>query len=617
MEGAFRAAGEGAPLMSITPLAIGRDRVESALRVVRERLLAEMHPDGHWEGRLSSSALATATAISAMAAACPDANGHLIEGGLGWLVRDQNSDGGWGDTPDSPSNLSTTMLAVSALTLAAPGGQSPALAKAEDYLARHAGRTAEERAAALAAVYGKDRTFAAPILVNAALAGLIPWDRVPRLPFELSVLPHGWYRVLRLHVVSYALPALIAVGLVLHRRNPPRSQLTRMWRNCAETPALRKLAAIQPSSGGFLEAVPLTSFVAMSLSGAGHAQHAVTRKCVEFLRRAARSDGSWPIDSNLSVWLTSNAAIALDAAGGLAAADAARTRRWLLEMQHRTVHPYTNTAAGGWSWTHLPGGVPDVDDTARAMLALDKVSGGDALGKCSSVRTDEHFPDSRRAGLRWLIQVQNRDGGWPTFCRGWGKLPFDRSAPDLTAHVLQALGAIPADERDGRIRRAVRHGVEYLRRSQLSDGSWLPLWFGNQFTSGHANPVLGTAFVLPALLEVGERDAARKGLAYLVGAQTDDGGWGGATGVMPSVEETAVAVSALAQSPLSSGSAEAQALDRAADWLLRKVEAGAWSDPSPIGLYFSKLWYSEKLYPIIWMTESLGRVVSMLRCKRD
>src|SRR5262249_58268730 len=45
------------------------------------------------------------------------------------------------------------------------------------------------------------------------------------------------------------------------------------------------------------------------------------------------------------------------------------------------------------------------------------------------------------AGLRWLGELQNRDGGWPTFCRGWGKLPFDRSGSDLTAHALRALRA--------------------------------------------------------------------------------------------------------------------------------------------------------------------------------
>ena len=69
-----------------------------------------------------------------------------------------------------------------------------------------------------------------------------------------------------------------------------------------------------------------------------------------------------------------------------------------------------------------PGGVPDVDDTAGAILALAEL--GHRRG----------WPPA----VRWLLQLQNGDGGWPTFCRGWGKLPFDTSAPDLTAHALRA-----------------------------------------------------------------------------------------------------------------------------------------------------------------------------------
>ena len=35
----------------------------------------------------------------------------LVENGLRWLSQHQNSDGGWGDTILSVSNISTTMLA--------------------------------------------------------------------------------------------------------------------------------------------------------------------------------------------------------------------------------------------------------------------------------------------------------------------------------------------------------------------------------------------------------------------------------------------------------------------------------------------------------------------------
>ncbi|UQT33086.1 hypothetical protein M5E82_16400 [Parabacteroides distasonis] len=62
-------------------------------------------------------------------------------------------------------------------------------------------------------------TFSVPILVMCALAGVIThWDRIPQLPFELSVLPQRLFRFLRLPVVSYAIPALIAVGILRYKK---------------------------------------------------------------------------------------------------------------------------------------------------------------------------------------------------------------------------------------------------------------------------------------------------------------------------------------------------------------------------------------------------------------
>jgi len=43
---------------------------------------------------------------------------------------------------------------------------------------------------------------------------------------------------------------------------------------------------------------------------------------------------------------------------------------WLLAQQFMVEHPYTHAAPGAWSWTNLPGAVPDADDTAGALLAL-------------------------------------------------------------------------------------------------------------------------------------------------------------------------------------------------------------------------------------------------------
>ncbi|MCJ7689716.1 MAG: hypothetical protein MUO60_10425, partial [Clostridiaceae bacterium] len=33
--------------------------------------------------------------------------------------------------------------------------------------------------------------------------------------------------------------------------------------------------------------------------------------------------------------------------------------QWLLQQQYQQEHFYSHAAAGGWSWTDLPGGVPD------------------------------------------------------------------------------------------------------------------------------------------------------------------------------------------------------------------------------------------------------------------
>ena len=583
------------------------ETLRRAYDTAREALLAERQPEGHWLGRLSPSALSTATAVGALGMVSRERFDGLIGRGLAWLEGHQNADGGWGDSPESPSNVPTTLLAVAAFGIGRPDVRAGdgALARAGAYLAERAGRTPAERIAAVRALYGADRTFAVPILATCALATEagspaarellgVGWPDVPPLPFELACCPRAVFRWLRLHVVSYALPALIAMGQLIHARRPTRSRLWRGVRGAAVGPSLRRLEAIQPSSGGFLEAVPLTSFVLMSLAGAGRAGHPVVQRGLSFLASAARPDGSWPIDANLSTWVTTLAVNAL-AAGGRDLPEAERTGRWLLDRQHAVRHPFTDSAPGGWGWTHLPGGVPDADDTAGALLALAKLrpTGADVAAA---------------RGLAWLLSLQNRDGGWPTFCRGWGRLPFDRSAPDLTAHAVRALAAWSSAEGTGPVQRAVARGLAYLRRAQRPDGGWVPLWFGNQHAPEHENPVYGTARVLLAYRHLGREDCepALRGLRFLLGAQNADGGWGGARGVASSTEETALAAEALAGWP---GDAAAGACRRACLWLARRVGEGGLARPAPIGLYFACLWYSETLYPIIWTVAALGRAL--------
>ena len=603
-------------------------RLAIALEKTEAELLAQRNAAGHWEGELSSSALSTATAVTALAIVARESKSSFtanIETGLQWLADHANADGGWGDTTISRSNLSTTTLCWAAFGAAGADERFASTVDSAKAWLRHAVGSANVHALARAVVarYGKDRTFSAPILTMCALSGRFgsgpdAWDEVIQLPFELAAFPRRLYAILRLPVVSYAVPALIAVGQAKHHHAPGGNAIIDGLRAALKSRTLEILRSIQPSNGGFLEATPLTSFVTMSLAGSGQAQHPVARKGVEFLLASQRSDGSWPIDTNLSTWVTTLSVNALPDPHSEAMG---RVRDWLLNQQYSREHLYTGAAPGAWAWSDLPGGVPDADDTAGAALALS--------------RLDANNPQVRSAaftGLQWLINLQNADGGLPTFCRGWGALPFDRSSADITAHGIQAwfawLDAAPPPLQNS-IQGAIRSALQFLAHHQLSTGAWSPLWFGNEHAPDEQNLTYGTARVLAALAGLAAVDRSEwfepyferllqqtllRGAMWLVRAQQPSGSWSGVESGPVSIEESALALTALARVlPHLAEQREnvATAISRGAAWLIGQVESGEWKQPSPIGFYFARLWYYERLYPVIFTVGALAAVIRL------
>lgn len=640
---------------------VSAERIAAGYQRVQDRLLAERVPAGHWVGELSTSALSTATAIMAIeqvrraspairmpAATVAGQFDQLIERGLQWLVEHQNPDGGWGDTTASFSNISTTMLCHAVFHATSTADRFPAVVTAAKSYIDGAGGVA-----ALRRRYGRDKTFSIPILTHCALAGLVDWREVSALPFELACVPHQFYKWIRLPVVSYALPALIAIGQCRAFHRPSWNPLLRALRTAAVAPSLRLLEKIQPTSGGFLEATPLTSFVTMSLASIGQAEHPVVQRGVQFIVDSVRPDGSWPIDTNLATWVTT---LSINALGPDLPSEAVDPlQEFLWRQQYRTVHPYTQADPGGWAWTDLSGGVPDADDTPGALLAIRNLlskQGSEATaaegsaatiappltkggqeglkslpGPAISIDTEQrNWQTSIESGIRWLLDLQNGDGGWPTFCRGWGALPFDRSAPDLTAHALRAIEThFPAsdyspEKADSKLRtenpwqlrivHAKAAGFRYLTRTQRPDGSWLPLWFGNQHHPADENATYGTSRVLAAYRDLGRTTAPeyQRGLLWLVKNQNDDGSWSGSKGLPPSIEETSLALEIIL-----SANFDSQAAQRGLEWLLTEIEADRVHQQSPIGFYFAKLWYSERLYPLCFATQAMRRAVELSR----
>ncbi|HLX64388.1 MAG TPA: prenyltransferase/squalene oxidase repeat-containing protein [Planctomycetota bacterium] len=619
-------------------------------------LMSRRDPRGFWEGRLSSSPLATAVALCAFAG--EDFPDEKRAAAFQYLAKTQNADGGWGDTDISKSNLAATLLVLSAGNWSAgfqpardkEGGRAgwkPALQRdtlPPDALAR-ANAFVEKLGGlreGLTRVYGKDMTFQVPIRMTAACAGLLKWSDVNALPFELALAPRGLMGALRLPVVSYALPALVCVGLARHANAPSWFLPSRWLRSAATNKALATILKMQPESGGYLEAIPITAFCLLGLKAAGRGDHPVAQNARKFLRAAQREDGSWPVEVNLSVWNTTRAIDAL-AAGGLlekamTQAERNATRDWILAQQTKTKSVYSDAAPGGWGWNHLSGSVPDADDTSGAILALR------ALGM-------PLVCDPIDKGRLWLASVQNENGGFPTFCRGWESLPFDKSAPDLTSHALRAI-AIDKVVHGAHVKtgpaffkslRAGSAGMNFLRASIQKDGSYKPLWFGCESASDNLNATYGTAHALfamenyfallrsssegrpPPKNQVADHPNTAYRIAsfdsnkplpppflshertvafqFLLSIQNPDGGFGGCKGAPSTAEETGLALRAIAGSGVDNAD---PVCTRAANWLMEHQRAdGSWN-PAPIGFYFAVLWYYEELYPLVYAVGGLG-----------
>ena len=569
------------------------EKIQTIVNDASKCLLSMRREDGMWEGHLSSSAISTSVSIFALSVIDHERYQKEIERGILWLRQTMKPEGAWGDSIESPVNMTATLLSYTALSHL---HQVPEAT--EHYIRETLGWKDEAQLIdGVLAYYGKDLTFSVPILMMCALAGVISnWKRIPPFPFELAVLPQSTFRFLNLPVVSYAIPALIAVGILQNRRN---KTLVSPVRELFVPKALRVLTTLQPEDGGFLEAAPLTAFVSMCMAEAGLKEHPVTHRCAQFLHQTQREDGAWPIDTNLAGWVTSLSCRALG--DMLSKADCKALSDTIRQNATKQRHPFTGASAGGWGWTNLSGSVPDGDDTSGALVALHTLLKG------------QYVPEVG-AGIDWLIKLQNRDGGMPTFCRGWGKLPFDRSTPDITAHAILAMSlwcdALP-DSLKSRCRKSITRMRSWLDKTMTDEGSWNPLWFGDQDATSQfrveglefrveANPVYGAATIIDYMKTAGitlTLDAKD----FLLKCQNPDGGWGGNRGVPSKVTLTAKAIGALRHFLPETD----EAIRRAVDYLYARYETGTLYSREPIGLYFSRLWYSEDLYNPIYILTAL------------
>lgn len=519
--------------------------LDGALAAAVKALYDLQRDDGSWAGTLSPSAVATGSAVIALHRHDPAGNATWIQAGCQWLRQAQDDSGGWGDDVAAPATVNATGIALAALAIADPVNSPDAIASARTRIEGLGGQ----------AVFADKRQCSLRGVVQQYLAdaSLYPQELISRTPLELVLMPAALRQRL-----SFTLPGVFSWGLwhSLSRTGRAHRLLVRAARPRV-LDYLERLQRFEDYRGGFEESPLMTSCVAYALIRSGVATDMVTR-CVDYLRRTMRTDGSWSVDRDMDVSVTGFVSVALASADPDGPA-LVRALDFLRSAQRCEPFHATGCPGGGWGWS-LPSGWPNSGDTGATLLALH------ALGVTPN-------DPAIRAGVRWLTAMQNSNGSWGCFTRN-ARISLDSPCVVLSADAVTALhraGGVPAT--DDRICRA----LAWFSTVQRADGA-LP---GSQWYVGD---VVGTAHALRMFAEIGAvgSPVARGARRWLRAAAGADGSWG-------SVEETSWALIAL----LAVGDPDDDDLIwDGASWLVGAQRADGRWDPAMVGVYFLDVLYA-------------------------
>jgi squalene-hopene/tetraprenyl-beta-curcumene cyclase len=151
-----------------------------------------------------------------------------------------------------------------------------------------------------------------------------------------------------------------------------------------------------------------------------------------------------------------------------------------------------------------------------------------AMDRLQRTSGQENYAESLGRAREWILGMQSQNGGWGAFDADneyyyLNNIPFadhgallDPPTEDVSARCLSLLAQL--GEADSP---ASKRAIDYLRRTQLADGSWYGRW--------GMNYIYGTWSVLCALDAAGIAPGTpemRKAVAWLAAIQNEDGGWG-------------------------------------------------------------------------------------------
>ena len=620
-----------------------------ALERARSRLLDLQKPDGHWIGELQGDTILESEYILLMAFLGREGEENCRKA-ANYILAQQRADGTWSNYPEGPLELSVTVKAYFALKLTGHAPNSHYMRRAREAILDAGGAA-------------KCNSFTKFYL---ALLGQFPYENCASVPPELVLLPRwcyvnlyamsSWTRTIVVPLSIFSafkpvrqLPAEKGIAeLFLHSPETPlwparptsrwiswtnfflgfdwlykkaeRWGLLKLFRRRAIRRSARWMRERFQDSDGLGAIFPPMIYTVVALRCLGVSDDDAEMKwALKQLDDLMIEEGdTLRLQPCLSpVWDTALALNALadaDAACGLADAkpQAAKAAEWLLAREVRRSGDWCRTAPelepGGWFFEYRNGFYPDTDDTAMVLMGLAKA--GQAV-------TSEARPAVQR-GLRWLLGMQNRDGGWSAFDRDINrqvltKVPFadhnamlDPSCPDITARVLEALGHHGYSVEQPPVKRA----LEFIRATQDQRGCWPGRW--------GVNYVYGTWQVLAGLRSVGFDMAdpmVRRAVGWLRQVQQPGGGWGESCRSYDDPEwagrgeatasQTAWALLGL----IAAGEAQSEAVRVGIEYLIRtQRDDGNWDETPFTGTGFPKVFYLKyHLYRLYFPLMALAR----------
>ena len=539
----------------------GQLDLDRHIDAARDALLACQRPDGHWLFELEADATIPAEYVLLRHYLAEPVD-PVLEAKIGnYLRRIQGKHDGWPLFQDGVFDMSATVKAYFALKMIGDDPQADHMRRARDAIRARGGAEASN-------------VFTRCMF---ALYGIVPWRAVPAMPIEIMLLPK-WFPF-HLDKISYwsrtvIVPLLVLMAKRPRARNPKGVRIDELFLDQPQTLGPTPKAPQQKASwfwffhvvdkvlhatepffpkGSHQRAIDqAVAWVGERLNGedglgaifpamansvmmydalgipADDPRRAIARKSVEKLL-AVHDDEAYCQPCVSPVWDTGLAAHALLEAGGeRAVAQVKRGLDWLVPMQVLNVRGdwiarRPNVRPGGWAFQYANPHYPDVDDTAVVAMAMDRL----AMERMQNLVNVDYQSQIERA-REWIVGMQSSNGAWGAFDADneyhyLNNIPFadhgallDPPTEDVTARCVSMLGQLGDTTSD-----TVKRGVDYLRRTQLADGSWYGRW--------GMNYIYGTWSVLCALNAVGfDRNAPemRKAVDWLVAIQNPDGGWG-------------------------------------------------------------------------------------------